>query len=70
MRGGTYAALCALVATLALAGAAGAQETTVESFDYGGFRNVLPGGQGETVNASEFAAFQGEASGRPRSSTS
>ena len=31
---------------------------TVESFDFGGFRNVLPGGQGETVNAPEFAAFQ------------
>ena len=43
---------------LMLPGASFAQETEVESFDFGGFRNVLPGGQGETVNASEFAAFQ------------
>jgi acyl-homoserine lactone acylase PvdQ len=35
-----------------------AQDTAVEGFDFGGFRNVLPGGQGETVNAQEFAAFQ------------
>jgi acyl-homoserine lactone acylase PvdQ len=47
------------VAALALAGTAVAQDTAVEGFDLGGFRNVLPGGQGETVNASEFAAFQG-----------
>ena len=39
--------------------AAFAQDTAVEGFDFGGFRNVLPGGQGETVNAQEFAAFQG-----------
>jgi len=31
--------------------------------DAGGFRNILPGGQGETVNAPEFAASQ--ASGEP-----
>src|SRR5687768_3479289 len=59
VRGGTYAAVSAWAATLALAGAAPAQETAVESFDFGGFRNVLPGGQGETVNPEEFAAFQG-----------
>jgi acyl-homoserine lactone acylase PvdQ len=53
----TYLAVAA-AATLALAGGASAQETEVESFDFGGFRNVLPGGQGETVNAPEFAAFQ------------
>ena len=47
------------MATLAFAGVASAQETNVESFDFGGFRNVLPGGQGETVNAGEFAAFEG-----------
>ena len=58
VRGGTYAAVGAWAATLALAGAAPAQETAVESFDFGGFRNVLPGGQGETVNAQEFGAFQ------------
>lgn len=51
---------------LALPVAAGAQDTAVEQFDFGGFRMVMPGGQGETVNAAEFAAFQ--ASGeRPRS---
>jgi acyl-homoserine lactone acylase PvdQ len=38
--------------------AAFAQDTEVKGFDFGGFRNVLPGGQGETVNAQEFAAFQ------------
>ncbi len=58
MRGGTYAATVAAVAVLVLPGAAFAQDTAVESFDFGGFRNVLPGGQGETVNAPEFAAFQ------------
>jgi acyl-homoserine lactone acylase PvdQ len=65
VRGGTYAALLAASAALAMTAGAGAQETAVEEFDFGGFRNVLPAGQGETVNASEFAAFQ--ASGeRPR----
>jgi acyl-homoserine lactone acylase PvdQ len=43
---------------LALAPPAGAQETDVEALDFGGFRNVLPGGQGETVNGPEFAAFE------------
>jgi acyl-homoserine lactone acylase PvdQ len=47
----------ALVA-LALPASASGQDTAVEGFDFGGFRNVLPGGQGETVNAQEFAAFQ------------
>ncbi|HYH57949.1 MAG TPA: penicillin acylase family protein [Thermoleophilaceae bacterium] len=58
MRGGTYAAVAVASALLALPTAGGAQETAVEPFDFGGFRNVLPGGQGETVNATEFAAFQ------------
>ena len=58
MRGGTYAGLASVCTALALAAPAAAQETAVEAFDYGGFRNVLPGGQGETVNAQEFAAFQ------------
>jgi acyl-homoserine lactone acylase PvdQ len=58
VRGGTYAASLAAAVALVLPAAAPAQETAVESFDFGGFRNVLPGGQGETVNASEFAAFQ------------
>ena len=63
MQGGTYAALLAASAALALTAGASAQETAVESSDFGGFRNVLPAGQGETVNASEFAAFQ--AGGEP-----
>jgi acyl-homoserine lactone acylase PvdQ len=58
-----------LIAALAIAltsAPAHAQETDVARFDYGGFRNVLPAGQGETVNGAEFAAFQ--ASGeRPQS---
>ncbi|MGH2837133.1 MAG: penicillin acylase family protein [Thermoleophilaceae bacterium] len=58
MRGGTYAAGVAAAVALMVPGAASAQETAVEGFDFGGFRNVLPGGQGETVNAPEFAAFQ------------
>ena len=65
MRGGTYAASLAAAVALALPAGGSAQETAVESFDFGGFRNVLPGGQGETVNAQEFAAFQ--ASGNHRS---
>ena len=59
----TYAASLAAAVVLALPSAAMAQDTAVESFDFGGFANVLPGGQGETVNAQEFAAFQ--ASGEP-----
>ena len=58
MGGRTYAGLAVACASLALAGGASAQETDVESFDFGGFRNVLPGGQGETVNSMEFGAFQ------------
>ena len=59
MRGGTYAASLAVAAALALPAPGFAQDTAVQGFDFGGFRNVLPGGQGETVNAGEFAAFQG-----------
>lgn len=57
--------LIAGTATLALAFAApaAAQDTTAGKGDFGGFRNVLPGGQGETVNAPEFAQFQ--AAGTP-----
>ena len=58
MRGGTYAVSLAAAVALTLPAAGFAQETAVEGFDFGGFRNVLPGGQGETVNAQEFAAFQ------------
>ena len=59
VRGGTYAATLAAAAALALPAPGFAQDTAVEGFDFGGFRNVLPGGQGETVNAEEFAAFEG-----------
>ena len=46
------------LAALALAAAAAAQDDRVGQNDFGGFRNVLPGGQGETVNAGELAASQ------------
>jgi acyl-homoserine lactone acylase PvdQ len=55
LAGATIAA-CALA--LAPAVAAG-QEQPYRQGDAGGFRNVLPGGQGETVNAAELAAAQG-----------
>ena len=38
--------------------AAHAQEQPYRTGDSGGFRNVLPGGQGETVNAQELVAAQ------------
>ncbi len=53
----------AVAGALALPATGWAQETAVEDFDFGGFRNVLPAGQGETVDAMEFGAFQ--ASGSP-----
>jgi hypothetical protein len=52
------------LAFLAAAGPAVGQGTDVP--DFGGFRNVLPAGQGETVNAQELAAFQANGE-RPRS---
>jgi len=48
----------AVAGALALPATGNAQDTAVEPFDFGGFRNVLPAGQGETVNAMEFGAFQ------------
>ena len=54
---------------LALAAPAAAQEGRYRDGDFGGFRNVLPAGQGETVSAAELAAS--EARGEPpRSFTS
>ena len=53
----------AVAGALALPATGWAQDTAVEDFDFGGFRNVLPAGQGETVDAMEFGAFQ--ASGSP-----
>jgi len=46
-----------LVAAVAVATPALAQDTDVSDRDAGGFRNVLPAGQGETVNAAELARF-------------
>jgi acyl-homoserine lactone acylase PvdQ len=56
-------AAAALLLALAFPVGAAAQETDVSSEDFGGFRNVLPGGQGETVNEDELAAYT--ASGEP-----
>ena len=67
--GGKRLIACAAAAACVLAAAgapASAQEDQQFGTDYGGFRNVLPGGQGETVNAQELAAFQA-AGDRPRS---
>ena len=52
------AILAIVAAALALAPAASAQVQPAGTNDFGGFRNVLPGGQGETVNARELAANQ------------
>lgn len=52
-----------LAATLVLASGAAAQQTDVSAQDAGGFRNVLPGGQGETVDGTEFGEFT--ATGEP-----
>lgn len=49
--------LLALAATLAAAVPAAAQDPRVQAPDFGGVRNVLPAGQGETANATEVAAF-------------
>src|SRR5919106_1260964 len=53
----------AALALLLLPAAASAQVQPPGTNDFGGFHNVLPGGQGETVNATELAANQ--ASGEP-----
>lgn len=60
------ARFCAAATALAAAVAAPAARAQVQpagTNDFGGFRNVLAVGQGETVNAAEFGAFQ--ASGNP-----
>jgi hypothetical protein len=53
----------ATLALLLVPATAAAQVQPPGTNDFGGFHNVLPGGQGETVNASELAANQ--ASGEP-----
>jgi acyl-homoserine lactone acylase PvdQ len=58
---GLTRAIGGLAALLASAGALAAGPALAQdepgATDPGGFRNILPGGQGETVNASELAAF-------------
>jgi acyl-homoserine lactone acylase PvdQ len=56
------AAIAAVTPAVALA-----QEQPYRQNDAGGFRNVLPAGQGETVNAAELVAAQGGSA--PRSFT-
>ena len=46
------------VANAALPAAAGAQGEVTVGQDYGGFRNVLPGGQGQNVNGVDLAQFE------------
>src|SRR6476659_6487368 len=48
----------ALLASLALAGPAAADDAPYGQNDAGGFRNVLPAGEGGTDNALQFGAFQ------------
>jgi acyl-homoserine lactone acylase PvdQ len=48
-----------LVSLCALAPQAAAQVQPYGTNDYGGFRNILPPGQGQTVNGAEAAAFLG-----------
>jgi acyl-homoserine lactone acylase PvdQ len=70
MRGGVGKLLTGALVTVATAVAAtpayAQNEPLTGSQDYGGFRNVLPGGQGETVNAFELA--QAELTGSPPAS--
>ena len=69
VRGRAQKAAGVIVALLlaALAPPAAAQQTDVSARDFGGFRNILPGGQGETVSALELAQNGG---GAPPSFTS
>jgi acyl-homoserine lactone acylase PvdQ len=60
---GTLALTAALACALLLAAPAAAQVQPYGTNDYGGFRNILPPGQGQTLNAAEVA--QAEASGTP-----
>ena len=60
--------MCAVAACIVAAAPAAAQEGQSFGTDFGGFRNVLPSGQGETVDAQELAAFQANGD-RPRSFT-
>ena len=57
MRGGRTLGASIAVVVAAVAPAASAQVQPPGTNDPGGFRNVLPGGQGETVNAVELGQF-------------
>ncbi|MGH2957788.1 MAG: penicillin acylase family protein [Solirubrobacterales bacterium] len=52
-------ATAALLTACALAPNASAQVQPYRANDFGGFRNILPPGQGQTVNGAEAAAFLG-----------
>jgi acyl-homoserine lactone acylase PvdQ len=56
---GTLALTAALACALLLAAPATAQVQPYGANDYGGFRNILPPGQGQNVNVTEAAAFLG-----------
>jgi hypothetical protein len=56
---GTLAITAALACALLLAAPAAAQVQPYGTNDYGGFRNILPPGQGQNVNAAEAADFLG-----------
>jgi acyl-homoserine lactone acylase PvdQ len=64
--GGWRRIVGAVFALLLLPAAASAQVQPPGTNDFGGFRNVLPGGQGQTVNATELVANQ--ATGQPPAS--
>jgi acyl-homoserine lactone acylase PvdQ len=56
---GTLALTAAIACSLLLASPAAAQVQPYGTNDFGGFRNILPPGQGQNVNAAEAAAFLG-----------
>jgi acyl-homoserine lactone acylase PvdQ len=56
---GTLALTAAVACALLLASPAAAQVQPYGTNDYGGFRNILPPGQGQNVNVGEAAAFLG-----------
>ena len=59
----------ALACTLLLASPAAAQVQPYGTNDYGGFRSILPPGQGRTVNAAEVAAVPGRSGPIRRTTT-
>src|SRR5215210_7458476 len=55
----------ALIASLLIAAPASAQVQDYRTNDYGGFRNILPPGQGKTVNGAELLAWEADHSNLP-----